>query len=257
MIVAHVQARMGSTRLPGKVLIDIVGKPMLWHIVNRLKWSKLIDKIVIVTSTNEKDETILEFGEKEGIETYAGSENDLVDRHYQAAKKFKANVMVRITADCPLVDPKIVDKIINYFLGGKFDYVSNVEKPTYPDGLDVQVFSYSALETMWKKAKKFEREYFPIYIKLHPEMFKIGSVEQERDISHMRWTVDYEEDLKFVREIYKRLYKEDEIFYMEDVLRLLKHHPELIDINKGLKSVEGRTGSLLEKLRSEGVLSES
>ncbi|MEW6070046.1 MAG: aminotransferase class III-fold pyridoxal phosphate-dependent enzyme, partial [Candidatus Thermoplasmatota archaeon] len=254
MIVAHVQARIGSTRLPGKVLRDIVGKPMLWHIVNRLKRSKLIDKIVIVTSTNEEDKAILEFGEKEGIETFAGSEEDLVDRHYQAAKKYKADVIVRITGDCPLVDPKVVDKIIKYFLDGKFDYASNIEKCTYPDGLDVQVLSYSALETIWKKCKKpLERELFSAYIKLHPEKFKIGNVEQEQDLSHMRWTVDYEEDLRFVREVYKRLYKKGEIFYMEDVLQLLKKEPELMDINKGLKSPEGRIEWVLEKTKRESA----
>ena len=233
MILASVQARMGSTRLPGKVLKPIVGKPMLWHIVNRVKRAELIDKIVIVTSTKKRDSSILKFAEQYGVASYAGSEEDLVDRHFQTAKKFKANAIVRITADCPLIDPQVIDRVIRHFLDGDFDYVSNVVKRTYPTGLDTEIISYSALEKAWKETKTpLQRWRFTIYLRNHPEMFKLGNVTHEEDISHMRWVVDTEKDLRFVREIYKALYKKNKIFYMKDILDLLKKRPELVEINK-------------------------
>ena len=242
---ACVQARMGSTRLPRKVLKTIVGMPMLWHIIQRLKRSKLIDKIVIVTSIKKRDIPILKFAKNNGVDSYAGSEEDLVDRHFQAAKKFKADILVRITADCPLVDPEIVDKVIQFFLDGNFDYVSNIIERTYPDGLDVEVFSYSSLEKIWKEAKTpREREFFTVYMRDHPEIFQIGGIKQGEDISYMQWTVDTEKDLKFAREIYKRLYKKNKIFYMKDILSLLKKHPELTEINKGIAREESRLKSL-------------
>lgn len=251
MIMASVQARMGSTRLPKKVLKIIAGKPMLWHIVNRLKKARLINKIVIATSTNERDKPIWEFAKHYGIESYAGSEENLVDRHFQAAKRYKADVIVRITADCPLIDPRVVDKVVKHFLDGNFDYVSNVVKSTYPVGLDTEVFSYGALKRVWKEAKTpLEREFFTVYMRDHPEIFKIGNVVQKKDLSHMQWTVDTKKDLKFIREIYKRLYKENKVFCTDDVLDLLKKHPELMEINKGVKRPESR----IESLRSINLM---
>jgi len=235
-IVAIVQARMTSERLPGKVLMNILGKPVLWHVVTRLNGSELIEKVVVATTTNETDIPIIRFCDERGIGVYAGSEENVLDRYYKAASHFSATVIVRITADCPLIDPKIVDRVIQHYLENKnkFDYVSTNHPTTFPDGLDTEVFSFEALEKAWKNAKKqYEREHVTPYIWDQPEKFGIGNVENDQDLSATeRWTLDYEEDLEFVRAIYANLYKEGKIFGMEDVLKLLKKKPELRDINR-------------------------
>lgn len=244
-IVAIIQARIGSTRLPGKVLKEVSGKPLLWHVINRVKKAKLIDSTVLATTTKKEDLKLIEIASKAGIESYAGSEDDVLERYFQAATKYKADIIVRITADCPLIDPRIIDKVIKYFLSGDFDYVSNAIKPTYPDGLDVEVFSYNSLKIAFYEAKlPSEREHVTPYIRNHKEIFKIGSVENNKDLNHLRWTVDEEKDLEFVREIYKYLYKEEEIFYMEDILELLKKKPHLIEINSRIMRNEGYLKSL-------------
>ncbi|MFB0500160.1 MAG: cytidylyltransferase domain-containing protein [Candidatus Hadarchaeaceae archaeon] len=247
-IVAIIQARTGSTRLPKKVLEKIAGKPMLWHVIDRVKNTKLVNEVVLATTSEEEDNPLLKLAEKSGVRGYVGSGDDVLDRYFQAATKFDADVIVRITADCPLIDSEITDKVIKCFLEDDFDYVSNTVKLSYPDGLDVEVFSYDALKKAWKKAKKSsEREHVTPYIKNHPELFKIGSVGHERDLSHMRWCVDTERDLRFVREVYKQLYKKGEIFLMKDVLELLEKHPELMEINKGVTRNEGYFKSLKEE----------
>lgn len=244
--VAIVQARMGSTRLPGKVLKDVSGKPILWHVIDRLRYSNLIDEIIIATSTNHKDDAILKFATENGIKSYAGSENDVLDRYYQTAKKFRVEIIVRITADCPLLDPHEVDKVIRRFTEGDFDYVNPGLDSNYPDGVaEVEVFTFKALEKAWKEAKKpSEREHVTPYIWNHPKKFKLGKIQYKENLSHMRWVVDVERDLTFVREIYKRLYKNGKIFHMEDVLKLLKEHPELMEINQGIIRNEGYLRSL-------------
>jgi len=246
-VVAIVQARVGSTRLPQKVLKSIAGKPMLWHVFDRLKRSKLIDEVVLATTAKGEDAQLLKIAEEGGANVFRGSEEDVLDRYFRAATEFKADVVVRITADCPLVDPEVVDATIKRFLDGDFDYISNIVKPTYPDGLDVEVFSYGALEKAWKGARRSsEREHVTAYIRNHPRSFKIGSVEHRENLSGMRWTVDTEKDLKFVREVYKRLYKKGRIFFMRDVLKLLEKQPELVEINKGIARNEGYAKSLRE-----------
>ena len=253
MIVAIVQARMSSARLPGKVLKDILGKPMLWHLVNRLKKSAFIEKIVVATTTNEIDRLILEAAKNSGVESFAGSEDDVLDRYYQAAKIFHADPIVRITADCPLIDPKVTDCVIQCYLEnkGNVDYVSTGVPPTYPDGLDTEVFSFAALEKAWREAgRKTEREYVTPYIWKNNKLFRQGNVANKEDLSYMRWTVDEDKDFLFVTQIYKGLYKgEDEIFYMGDIINFLIAHPELISINQGIRKNEG----YLKSLQKEGV----
>ena len=223
---------MGSTRLPGKVLMELEGKPLLQRVVERVKRAKKIDEIIIATTKNKEDKKLTEFAEKLKVKSYAGSEDDVLDRYYQAAKKFGAENIVRITSDCPLIDPEIVDDIISYYLNNDFDYVSNTISPTYPDGLDTEVFSFKALERAWKEAKKgFEREHVTPYINRHPEIFRLHNFENKENLSALRWTVDTEKDLQFAREIFKRL---KEPFGMKDVLQLLKREPHLLAINEGL-----------------------
>ena len=237
-VVAIIQARFSSTRLTGKVLIPISRKPMLWHVVNRLKRSNLINKVVIATTTEKRDNIIVKFCIENNIDFYRGSENDVLDRYYQVAKKYKVDVIVRITADCPLIDPEITDKVIEYYLKNKdrFDYVSNVLERSFPRGLDVEVFSFNVLEKTWHEAREtHEREHVTPYICEHPEMFRLTNVENSKDLSYMRWTVDEEKDLEFVREVYQRLYQGGKIFYMNDVLNLLDKEQELLEINKDVK----------------------
>jgi spore coat polysaccharide biosynthesis protein SpsF len=234
-ILAIIQARMNSTRLPGKVLKDIYGKPMLWHIFNRLRYAKLVDQIVISTSKEPADVSIVHFAEANQIPYYAGSELDLLDRWYQTARKFKADAMVRVTADCPLVDPAITDKLIKYYLDkGPFDFVSNSRpKATYPHGLDVEIYAFSALEKAWGEIRDpLLREWGSANFFEHPDKYRIANLANSRDLSYMRWTVDYQADLDFVKEIYKKLYKEDSVFSMADILRLLNKNPQLMEINK-------------------------
>jgi len=247
---AIIQARTGSTRLHNKVLKDVAGKSMLWHVVNRIKKSKLVDTIIIATTDLEEDKVLLKLAEKWNIDSYAGSENDVLDRYFQASIKYKLKVITRITADCPLIDPHIIDRIVEHFLSGDFDYVSNTLKPTYPDGLDTEVFSFEALKRAWKEAKHTsEREHVTPYIWKHPEKFKLGRVKYDKDLSYMRWSVDEEKDLEFVKVVYKQLYKEGKegkFFYMEDVLDFLKKHPEMMNINKMITRNEGYLKSLKE-----------
>lgn len=235
-IVAIIQARMGSTRLPGKVMMDIVGRPMLWHIVNRLSYSELINKIVVATSKNRENDVIEKFCIEHNIEIYRGSELDLVDRFYQVATLYKVDVIVRITADCPLVDPQLTDKVIEFFIKeyGKYDYVSNSRpKATYPHGLDVEAFSFFLLRKLWIELKDpFWREWFTTEVFQNPHLYRIFCIENKEDLSHIRLTVDYPEDLELIRYIYNRLYLENHCFYLEDILKLYTENPAIFEINK-------------------------
>lgn len=235
-IVAIVQARMGSTRLPGKVLMDIMGKPMLWHVVSRLRFSKLLDKIVIATSVNSKDDLIEDFCKANGIFFYRGKEEDVLDRYYETAKAFNAKHIVRITSDCPLIDPKVIDLVLECHISYQPDYTSNTIKRTFPRGLDTEVFTFTALEKVYREANEYyQREHVTVYFYEHPQLFKLHNVENNKDFSYLRWTVDVEEDLLFVKEIYKRLYEEGNIFLMKDILMVLNREPNLLEINKDVK----------------------
>jgi len=243
-VVAAVQARMSSTRLPGKVMKEILGRPIIWHIVNRLKQAKLVNQVIIATTNTSEDRVIADFAKDNEIDCYAGSEDDIVDRLYQAARQAKADALVRITADCPLVDPAIVDRITKLFLDGrgKYDFVSNTRPPTYPDGLDTEVFSFIALEKIWQEVtNKFKREWIVTNFWEHPETYHLGNITNDKDLSALRWTVDYPDDFEFVREIYERLFKPDKVFLMQDILDLLKKNPELLKINQGHARNEGYT----------------
>lgn len=249
MIAAIIQARMGATRLPGKVLIDIAGKPLLEHVLDRVRLSRLIDRIIIATTTKEKDRVILEKARSWGVESYAGSEEDVLDRFYQAAKMYGAKTIVRITPDDPFKDPEVIDKVVSYYVKNKdnLDYASNTLKPTYPEGLDAEVFSFYALEKAWREAKKpSEREHVTPYIWNHPEIFRLANVANDEDLSHLRWTLDTEADLQFTREIYHRLYH-GQVFLMAEILALLRAEPELAKINQ---SITRNTG-YLESLEQE------
>ncbi|MCD4760805.1 glycosyltransferase family protein [bacterium] len=237
-IVAIVQARMGSTRLPGKVMMDICGKPVLMHVIDRLKVCKLLDKIVIATTTCIKENIIFDAVKNydEYLGLFRGSEENVLERYYFAAKKFDADIVLRVTSDDPLIDSSIIDDLIRTFLMSNSDYVSNSLNKTYPLGLDAEVFSYNALEKAYYNANHvYELEHVTPYIIENPDKFKLLNVANDIDLSYLRWTMDTKEDFKFIDSVYKRIYPKKQLFSMDDVLELLDREPELIDINKHIK----------------------
>ena len=246
-ITAIIQARLGSTRLPGKTLMTIEGDSLIGHLVRRVKESKYVNNIVIATTTKEKDNAIVNFARNNDLKFYRGSEDDVLDRFYKTAIEYDVETIVRVTPDCPLLDPKIMDSVISQYIDGNYDFLCNTMPPTYPDGLDTEIFSFKTLERVWGDARKpSEREHVTSYIYNHPDLFKIYNCTNHVDISYMRWVVDEKVDYIFVAEVYKHLYKYGEIFYMNDALDLLSKYPELNDINKNIKRNEGYQKSLLK-----------
>jgi spore coat polysaccharide biosynthesis protein SpsF len=233
---AIIQARMGSTRLPCKIMKDIEGKPMLWHVVNRLCYSKLLDSIVISTTTMKIDDQVESLCKENKFLCFRGSENNVLDRYYKTASLYKADIIIRITSDCPLIDPAIVDLVINEYLYSNADYASNTIERTYPRGLDTEVFSYGVLKRCWNEAKEqYQREHVTPYVHENKQLFRLHNVKNKKNLSNLRWTVDEKADLRFVREIYKRFYKKKYIFLLKDILNILKKEPDLSLINKEVK----------------------
>jgi glutamate-1-semialdehyde aminotransferase/spore coat polysaccharide biosynthesis protein SpsF (cytidylyltransferase family) len=246
MIAAIIQARMGSTRLPGKTLVDLGGRPMLAHVVERARLIPGVQGVIIATTDRPADSAILDFAAREGLPAYAGSENDVLDRFYQTARRFDVSVVVRVTPDCPLLDPAVAGRVVRRFVdaAGSLDYVSNTQPPTFPDGLDTEVFSFAALERAWHEATlASEREHVMPYIWKHPERFRLANVVAQRDLSKLRWTVDTAADLEFVRAVHARL-GDSGVFGMAEVLELLAREPELALINQASARNEGYARSL-------------
>lgn len=248
-VVAIIQARMGSTRLPGKTLIEICGKPLLQHIIERVQYCEFIDKIVVATTEKKEDCLIVELCEELGIKCYRGSENDVLDRFYQCAKIFEADIIVRITADDPFKDPEVIDKAIKELISDEgFDYVSNTMKPTFPEGIDIEVFTFKALEKAWKAAVRIsEREHVTPYIWSNPDIFRVRNFENGVNLSNLRWTLDTPEDLEFARKVYERLYIDNRVFLMKDILVLVNSEPELSKINAGIERNAGYKKSLTKE----------
>jgi spore coat polysaccharide biosynthesis protein SpsF len=225
---------MGSTRLPGKVLQDLAGQSMLSRVVTRLRASELIDDIVVATTCHPKDDAIIQECGRFSAGFVRGGENDVLDRYFRAAESTGADVVARITSDCPLIDPEVTDKTIRAFLREQPDYASNTIVRTYPRGLDTEVMSRTALTRAWQEARQpYEREHVTPYVIDHPTQFKLLSVTEDDDYSAHRWTVDTPEDLLFVRMVYSR-FQCDEIFSWRDVLNLLKREPSLTDLNRSV-----------------------
>lgn len=237
-VLVIIQARMGSTRLPGKILKKVNGKPLLAYQLERVQQSKCIDKIVIATTIEQKDEPIVEFCEQYGVEYYRGSENDVLARYYEAAEQFGGDIIVRLTSDCPIIDPIVIDETIRYYIdhASEFDYVSNTIERTYPRGLDTEVFSRDALEKSYKDATlERDREHVTAYIYSNPEKFRIGSITNPQNLGHYRWTVDTTEDFQLVELILSSLYSENQLFYMSDVIDLLDQHPDWVQLNSHIE----------------------
>lgn len=246
--IALIQARMSSSRLPGKVLQDIAGQPMLSHVIGRAKKARFLDLVAVITSTHEDDNAIAIFCQEHSIAYFRGSLDDVLDRYYQAAIHFGADIIVRLTADCPLLDPEVIDKVVHTFHQGNFDYVSNTLECTYPDGLDTEIFSFQTLERVWREAGlKSEREHVTAYIYNHRELFRLGSVKQGRNLASLRWTVDTSRDLEFVRTVYKIIKLKD--FGMDEIMKLIEAHPEITRLNNGQQRNEGYLKSLQQDIK--------
>lgn len=239
-IAAIVQARFGSTRLPGKILKEINHKPMLWHVVNRLSHSKLIDKCIVATTVLAEDDQVQKFCEENNFLFYRGSSEDVLSRYYNVAKSFNAKIIVRITSDCPVIDFSIIDKMLEEFISGtrmeRLDYLSNVLTRSFPRGLDTEIFTFAALEKAYNEAiQVYEREHVTPYIYNHPEIFTLKNFSNEKDYSFHRWTVDTQEDFNLIENIYKSLYEKNKMFLFEDILKLFEEHPALIEINQNIQ----------------------
>jgi len=244
---AIIQARMGSTRFPSKVMRPILGVPMIERLLNRLSQSKLIDRIVLATSQDPKNKLLVEHVDGLGYDTYQGSEDDVLDRYYQVAQQFEASTVVRVTGDCPLIDPEIVDRAISEFRVTQVDYLSNVDPPTYPDGLDVEVFRFSALAQAWKMAKEpREREHVTPYIR-ESKLFTCHSINCTEDHANKRWTVDELADFTVIERVFQHFAPANNFSWL-DVLSLQAEHPEYFQDNQHLIRNEGASLGRGQKL---------
>ena len=251
-VVAILQARASSTRLPGKVLKPILKQPMLALQIERVRRATLIDNLVVATSTDTSDTAIELLCNQLHIPCYRGSLEDVLSRYYGAAKQHPANHYVRLTGDCPLADPNIIDAVISLHLSSGATYTSNCLPPTLPDGLDVEIFTAEALFGAYYRAQKpSEREHVTPYIRKHTEEKNIANYLHPIDLSQHRWTVDEPEDFLLINRIYKALYPCKQNFLLEDILQLLNAKPELKAINAGVNRNEGLERSIA-KDRSMG-----
>jgi spore coat polysaccharide biosynthesis protein SpsF len=249
--VAMIQARMGSTRLAGKVLKPILGRPMLWHIVQRVKAVRPLADIVVVTSEHGQDQAIRDFCRREAISVFSGSEGDVLDRFYQAAIVYSADPVVRVTGDCPLIDPFLMERVLKIFGTGFWDHVSvatgagalYLDQGRFPDGLDAECFSFAALQRAWNDATApSDREHVTPYIWRVPERFRCYLLTADEDFSGLRWTVDHEEDFVMITRIYEALYREEGPFQFGEVIAYLRSHPELTLMNRARIGGEGYAG---------------
>lgn len=238
-----IQARMNSSRLPGKVMRPVLYEPLLLHQIRRVQASRYVDALVIATTTDPADDPIVDLCISEEITCFRGHPTDLLDRHYQAAHWFKADAVVKIPSDCPLIDPDVISRVLRFYLDNDttYDYVSNLHPASYPDGNDVEVMSFAALQTAWRDASHpWEREHTTPYLWDNPDRFRIGNVAWESGLDYSlthRWTLDYEADYAFIKEVYEALYPQDRLFHLNDILALLERCPDLATINSHLAGV--------------------
>ena len=237
-IVTIIQARIGSTRLPGKILLPLAAKALLLRMYERVSFAKFAGEIVVAFTEEKLDDEPVLLCQKNNIKIFRGSSLDLLDRHYKAAKKSSAEVVIKIPSDCPLIDSYVIDKVILYYINNreKYDFVSNLHPPSYPDGNDVEIMSFKALENAWINAKKdFEREHTTPIFWENPDKFRIGNVLWETGLDYSmthRFTIDYKEDYQFIKRVYDELYNQNPRFSLNDILALLKQKPEIKKINE-------------------------
>jgi len=236
-----IQARSGSARLPGKIFLDIAGKPLLVRMVERVKAARLVGMVVVATTVDGEDDAVEKICEEHGISCFRGHPTDLLDRHYKCALLYHASTVLKIPSDCPLISPDIIDRVIHAFHKSGADYASNLHPATYPDGNDVEVMRFSALGKAWKLASKdFEREHTTPYIWEHPNQFSILNVEwetgQDLSMSH-RYTIDYWEDYLFIKSVFEELFEQNPHFRLKEILRLLEARPDIMQLNSAYVGV--------------------
>lgn len=233
-VAAIIQARMGSMRLPGKILKTINGKTLLEYQIERVKQARSIDQIIIATTVKDSEQPIVDLCEKLGVDYYRGSEENVLSRYYEGAQTFGVDVVARLTSDCPIIDPKVIDQVVKHYLDNQssVDYVSNTLERTYPRGLDTEVFSFEALGKAYHEAVlPRDKEHVTAYFYTNPNLFKLQGIKNETDYGSYRWTVDTAEDFELIQLILTELYNPNQLFLLGDVIKLLKDHPEWNEIN--------------------------
>ena len=239
-----VQARVGSTRLPGKTLMKLGGKPVLEHVLARTAAARTVSETVVATGIGRENLPIVRLCAAGGVRVFCGSEHDVLDRFYQLARLVRPDNIVRVTADCPLLDPCVIDLVVRAHIRAGADYTSNILPPTFPDGQDVEVFTFSVLEKTWRMAAlPSDREHVTPFIRKRGRMFRLRSVRHTFDLSGKRWTLDNPEDMKFISAVYRE-FGGKTVFGMAEVLRLLEKKPRLEKINRGISRNEGYLRSL-------------
>lgn len=234
--VAIIQARMGSSRLPGKVMKVLADKTVLGHVMTRVQTISSIDEIVIATTDHPQDDILVQEARNYGVRHFRGDEQHVLSRYYAAAIESKADAIVRVTSDCPMIDPDVSSMVIDMFHSSGADYASNSLERTFPRGLDTEVFSFEALEKAYRLASlPEEKEHVTPYIYRHPDQFHLISCRHEQDLSHYRWTLDTAEDFELIQKLYDNLYTPDRLFTWKDVLEYLAKHPEITRINGHVK----------------------
>jgi len=249
---AIIQARTQSTRLPNKVLLKLQGKAILDHVIDRVLHARSVEHVIVATTVAKADLAIVQHVSRRRISLYCGSEEDVLDRYYQAARLFEADPVIRITADCPVMDFRVINQVVGRYLKTKADYCSNILEETFPDGQDVEVFSFGALERAWTEAKLgSEREHVTPYMKKRGHQFRQSSCVHRPNWGRFRWTVDEKADLAFMKSLFRYLYPGNPFFGMDDIVRFLESHPEVQAINERIMRNEGYLAS---RARDQGTI---
>jgi spore coat polysaccharide biosynthesis protein SpsF len=236
MIAAIIQARMGSTRLPNKVFSDLGGKPLIHHVFERLAPSQKVSKFLLAITTNPKDDELVNWAIENGVEFYRGSETDVLERYFESAKSINASSIVRITADDPFKDYQMMDTMIGIFISNELDLITNNNPPSFPEGMDLEIMKFTALEIAMENAKtQFEREHVTQYFYKNATQFKMMNYSGKTDLSGLRWTIDTPVDLKVAQVVYEALYYSNKIFRTEEILHFFEQFPHLKKINTNQK----------------------
>lgn len=236
MAMAIIQARLGSIRFPGKVLRELHGNSLISYVINRLQYCKRIDDVIVATTVNPRDDALVAWCEKNHVKHFRGDENNVLKRYFDAATKFHANVIVRVTSDDPFKEPAVIDDVIAMLESENLDFAYNNFPPSFPEGLDTEVFTYEALKkAVYAETTDFEKEHVTQYFYHNPHIFKCKNLPYERDVSKIRLTVDTDKDFELAEAIYERLSPNGEMFCLEDILALFDAEPDLLNMNKGVK----------------------
>ena len=231
-IAAIIQARMSSTRLPGKTLMPLAGRPLISHVVDRISACRTIDRVVLATTVSCADDPLAAWADAQGVFCFRGSEGDVLGRYRDAARASGAEIIARVTADDPFKDPEATDEVVCRLVDNGLDFAYNNHPPSFPEGLDAEVFTLSALERAARESSDpWEREHVTQYFYRHPQLFRQENVSREVNLSHLRWTLDTEADYRMATAVYDRLYGTGRIFLMDEILRLLRKHPEIASMN--------------------------